>query len=180
MSQYFGLALVVGSWIGGYYLVRRWYNKDLPTISMHAASDKVAARIFASILIGFGLVFCYWLVRWFAPHLGLNAYFQTILAFTIVCQIVVGLAPDTTGWSRTIHRWAAYTMAVLYLPLSMLIIASDQLTTLARALCISLAVYMLAAFIFVAIAGRAKSKYLFFQVSCLVAFQLLILSAAYL
>ncbi len=75
MLQYFGLVLVIASWIGGYYLVRRWYDKDLPTISKHAASNKVAARIFAIIIVGFGLIFYYWLNHWFAPHLGLNAYF---------------------------------------------------------------------------------------------------------
>src|SRR5262245_50528551 len=88
MLQYFGLALVVGSWIGGYYLVRRWYDKSLPTISRHAASNKTASLIFAAILIGFGLVFYYWLNRWFIPHLDLSVYFQGILAITIACQIL--------------------------------------------------------------------------------------------
>ena len=180
MLQYFGLALVVGSWVGCYYLVRRWYDKKLPTISRHAASNKAASRIFAGILIGFGLVFYYWLIRWFIPHLELNVYFQGMLALTIVCQILVGLAPDTSGWSRTIHRWAAYTMGVLYLPLSVLILASDQLSVLARILCSLLAAYMLITFILVAVLRKAKSKYLFFQASYLVAFQVLILSAAYL
>ncbi len=180
MLEYSGLTLVIGSWIGGYYLVRRWYDKSLPTISRHAASDKTASRIFASILIGFGLVFYYWLNRWFVPHLHLNIYFQGTLAFTILCQILVGLAPDTTGWSRTIHRWAAYTMGALYLPLSALIIASNKLTALARVICVLLALYMFITFTLVAIARKAKGKYLFFQASYLVAFQVLILAAAYL
>jgi len=180
MLQYFGLALVIASWIGGSYLIRRWYNKDLPTISRHAASNKTASRLFASILIGFGLIFYYWLERWFVPHLKLNAYFQGILAFTIVCQILVGLAPDTSGWSKKIHSWAAYTMAVLYLPLSVLILTSSPLATLARIVCILLTLYMLITFTLVAVVGKAKGNYLFFQASYLVAFQLLILSAAYL
>lgn len=180
MLEYFGLAFVVGSWIGGFYIVKRWYDKSLPTISKHAASNKTASYIFAAILIGFGLVFYYWLNRWFVPHLGLDAYFQAILALTIACQILVGLAPDTDGWSRKVHRWAAYTMAVLYLPLSLMIIDSDQLTTLARILCALLALYMLLTFVLVAVARKAKSKYLFFQASYLIAFQVLILSAAYL
>lgn len=180
MLQYFGLTLVIASWVGGYYLVSRWYDKDLSTISEHAASNKSASRIFASILIGFGLIFYYWLNRWFVPHLELNAYFQGILAFTIVCQILVGLASDTSGWSRKIHRWAAYTMALLYLPLSVLIICSPQLNALARTVCILLTSYMLITFILVAVARKAKSRYLFFQASYLIAFQVLILSAAYL
>jgi hypothetical protein len=180
MLQYSGLTLVIGSWIGGYYIVRRWYDKSLPTISRHAASNKTASRIFASILIGFGLVFYYWLNRWFVPYLDLGVYFQGILGFTVLCQILVGLAPDTTGWSRTIHRWAAYTMGVLYLPLSVLIIASHQLTAIARIICVLLALYMLVTFSLVAVARKAQDKYLFFQASYLVAFQVLILSAAYL
>lgn len=180
MLQYFGLTLVIASWLGGYYLVNRWYDKNLSTISKHAASNKTASRIFAGILIGFGLIFYYWLNFWFTPHLKLNVYFQSILTLTIMCQILVGLAPDTSGWSRKIHRLAAYTMAVLYLPLSVLIINSDQLTLLARTICILLALYMLATFTLVAVLRKAKGKYLFFQASYLIAFQVLILSAAYL
>ncbi len=180
MFRYLGLVLVITSWMGGYYLVRRWYDKDLPTISRHAASNKTASRIFAAILIGFGLIFYYWLNRWFVPHLQLSVYFRGLLACTIVCQILVGLAPDTNGWSRTIHRWAAYTMAVLYLPLSVLILSSHKLTHLARSIGVVLAVYMLSAFILVAMAHRAKDKYLFFQASYLIAFQVLILSSSYL
>ncbi len=180
MLQYFGLVLVVASWVGGYYLVSRWYDKDLPTISRHAASDKSAYRIFATILVGFGLIFYFWLNQWLTPHLKLGAYFRGILGVTILCQIVTGLAPDTSGWSRKIHRWAAYTMAVLYLPLSVLIIDSGQLTRLTRTICILLALYMLITFVLVAVARKGKGKYLFFQASYLVAFQVLILSAAYL
>jgi hypothetical protein len=180
MLHYFGLVLVIASWIGGYYLISRWYDKDLATISKHAAGNKGASRIFAIIIIGFGLIFYYWLKNWFVPHLGLNAYFKAILAFTIMCQILVGLAPDTTGWNRKIHRWAAYTMAVLYLPLSILIIDSSHLTTVARTICILLASYIFLAFILFALAGKARDKYIFLQASYLIAFQLLVLSAAYL
>ncbi len=97
-----------------------------------------------------------------------------------MCQILVGLAPDITGWSRRIHRWAAYTMAVLYFPLSILVITSDKLTVIARIICILLTLYMLITFTLVAVARKAQGKYLFFQASFLIAFQLLILSAAYL
>jgi len=180
MFQHFGLALVIASWLGCYYLVSRWYDKDLPTISRHAAANKTASRIFAAILIGFGLIFYYWLDRWLVPHLKLNVYFQGILALTIVCQVLVGLAPDTTGRSRKIHRFAAYTMAVLYLPLSILIIESEQLSGLARIICILLALYMLVTFTLVAVLKKSKGKYLFFQAAYLIAFQILILAAAYL
>jgi hypothetical protein len=180
MLQYFGLILVIASWIGGYYIISRWYDKDLPTISRHAASSKKASYIFAIILIGYGLIFYLWLSHWFAPHLELNSYFKVILALTVVCQILISLAPDTSGFSRKIHHWAAYTMAILYLPLSILIINSHKLSTAARIICIFLTLYVLIAFMLVAVAGKAKGKYLFFQASCLVAFQVLILSAAYL
>ncbi len=180
MLHYLGLGLVIASWLSGYYLVRRWYDKGLTTISRHAASNKTAARLFAVILVGFGLVFYAWLIGWFAPHLQLNVYFQITLGLTIVCQILTGLIPDTTGSSQTIHRWAAYCMALLYLPLSVMIIVSHHLANRARVLCVALAVYMLVAFLLVAVAGKFKSKYLLFQSSYLVAFQLLILAAAYL
>jgi hypothetical protein len=120
------------------------------------------------------------LVKWFTPHLQLGSAFQFILAATVFCQIITALVPDTVSWRRKIHLLSAYSMAILYVPLSILIINSGRLTLLPRVVGTVLAAYMLIGFILVAMMGRAKSRHLFFQASYIVAFQLLILVAAYL
>lgn len=179
MFEYLGLFLVVLSWLGGYLLISRFYNKDLPTISKHAASNRTASRLFATILILVGAAFYWWLIKWFAPHLGLTFIFETILTITILCQFIAALAPDVNGWRGVIHRWSAWLMAILYLPLSVFIITSPQMTLISQAICSLLLLYMLIGFVLVAIMGKAKSKYLPLQASYVVSFQLIILVAAY-
>jgi hypothetical protein len=180
MFQFLGLILVVLSWLGGYLLISKYYDKKLTTISKHAASNKSASWLFAGILILLGVAFYYWLMVWFAPRLELSLTFQVILTAAIFCQFLAALAPDVIGWRGVVHRWSAWTMAVLYLPLSFLIIASPQLGPIIQILCGLLLAYMLVGFVLVAIMGKAKSKYLPLQASYIVAFQLIILLAAYL
>jgi hypothetical protein len=179
MFRYFGLLLVVSSWLGGYFLISKWYDKNLPTISKHAASDRTASQFFAVLSILLGLAFYYWLIEWLVPHLELTFIFTAILTITILCQLIAALAPDTSGWRKTIHRWAAYTMAILYLPLSILIIISPQLTPLTQVICSLLLIYMFVGFVLVAVMGKARPKYLLLQASYIIAFQLIIIIAAY-
>ena len=179
MFEYFGLILVVLSWLGGYLLISRFYNKDLPTISKHAASNREASWLFAAILILVGTAFYWWLIKWFAPHLELTFVFQVILTITILCQFIAALAPDVDEWRGVIHRWSAWLMAILYLPLSALIIISPQMTLVPQIICSLLVTYMFIGFILVAMMGKAKSKYLPLQASYIVSFQLIILVAAY-
>jgi hypothetical protein len=179
MFEYFGLILVVLSWLGGYMLISRFYSKDLPTISKHAASNRAASRLFAAILILVGAAFYWWLIKWLTPHLELTFMFQVILTITIFCQFIAALAPDIDGWRGVTHRWSAWLMAILYLPLSVLIITSPQMTVTPQIICSLLVAYMFIGFILVAIMGKAKSKYLPLQASYIVSFQLIILIAAY-
>jgi hypothetical protein len=179
MFQYLGLILVVFSWAGGAYLLTKWRNKTLHTISKHAASSPEANLFFASLLTVLGSLFYWWLVAWFVPHLRLGVLFVVLATLTIGCQILTGIFPDTTGWRRQIHRITAYTMAVSYLPLAAIIILSPlSLTT--RLLCIAITGYMVCTFTLLVLMKRAQKRYLAFQALYVVAFQMVILIAGYL
>ncbi len=180
MFRYLGLVLVMLSWLAGFYLVTKWRDRTLPTISRHAASSKHASLLFAAALIGLGVLFYIWLLGWFCPHLHLGLLFKIVLTLAVTCQIVTALAPDTQGLSRTIHLVAAFTMATLYLPLTALILAAPHLSVLARVLDSVAGLYMLATFILFVILGKAKARYLLFQASYIMVFQTAILVAAYL
>lgn len=180
MLKYLGLVLVMVTWLAGVYLVTKWRDRTLPTISRHAASSKRALLLFAAVLIGCGIVFYAWLLAWFCPHLQLGLPFKIILTIAIACQLVTAASPDTAGLSRTIHRIAAYTMAALYLPLTALILAAPRISVAARVLDSLAGLYMLATFVAVVLLGKAKTRYLLFQALYIVAFQCVILIAAYL
>jgi hypothetical protein len=134
LFQYLGLILVLVTWLAGYYLVMKWRDKNSHTISRHAASTKHASLLFAAVLISCGFLFYIWLLKWFIPHLGLGLAFLIALTMAMLGQLVTALAPDIEGLRRTIHHYAAYTMAILFMPLTALIFMAPHTSTLARIL----------------------------------------------
>lgn len=175
-----GLILVLLSWAGGTYLIRKWRGTKSMSISQHGASSPEAYRLLMAILILLGISFYIWLVACFAPHLGLGASFIAVLTVAIALQIVAGLVPDSDGWKSQVHQGAAYAMAWLYFPLSLMILASSEISQTAKIVGIACLAYMITATVLFFFAKKARSYYLIFQSLYIVAFQLIILSTAYL
>jgi hypothetical protein len=180
MFEYLGLALVAVTWLAGAYLVRKFRDPSLLTLSKHAASKPEAYRLFMLTLVICGVLFYVWLLGWFAPHLELGMAFTLLVTLVVFFQILAALIPDKGKKRAKTHRVAAYAMAVLYLPVCALIIASPELSAAARQICIFLTLYMLVTFISVVVIGVARSYYLAFQILYIMAFQAVILAAAYL
>ena len=180
MIEYLGLILVFITWFAGGYLVKKYRDPSLLTLSKHAASAPEAYRLFMFTLVICGVLFYVWLLEWFAPHLELGMAFTVLVTLMVLCQIIAAIVPDTLRGRRKIHRLAAYSMAVLYLPVCGLILFSPQLSSSARLICLALTLYMLVGFISVVIIGKARRYYLAFQIQYIIAFQVVILSAAYL
>jgi hypothetical protein len=180
MFQYLGLILVPISWLAGIYLVRKWRGTYAMSISKHAASAKGASKLFAVVLVGGGGLSYWWLIQWFTPHLELEAVFVVLLSFTAIAQIVVVLIPDTIGWRHHVHQKVALTMAACYVPLTYLILASSKVSTPARIIAyICIANVVVAWLLFLSV-KKTHNYYLIFQSLYIVAFQIIILSAAYL
>lgn len=179
MFEYLGLMLTSVFWLAIGYVLVKWRGAYDMSISQHAAGAKGAYTILFVTLVFVGIVFYYWLVSWFTPHLGLSQIFTYILSLTVLMQIIAGIIPDSTGWKHYIHQGVAYFMAILYIPLTYLIVTSDtisMLATIISALCIGY--IFLAAYLFFFV-KKARGYYLIFQSLYIVAFQLIILSAAY-
>lgn len=180
MFQYLGLALVPISWVAGVYMVRKWRGTYAMSISKHAASTKGASALFTIVLgVGSGL-FYWWLIRWVTPHLGLGALFVVLLSVTAAAQIIVALIPDSFGWRHHVHQKVALSMAILYLPLIYLILTSSNISNIAQVVGFACLAYMLIAAIGYATIKQLRNYYLIFQSLYIVAFQLIILAAAYL
>jgi hypothetical protein len=180
MFKYLGLILVLSSWFGGAYLVTKWRGTKAMSLSLHAASNKTALRLFATVLVGLGLLFYFWLVKWFVPYLSLSGAFVPLLTLTVACQCAAGIVADTEGWSRKVHYVAAYTMAYLYLPLGILILFAHGITPLAKGLGAICLTWMVVALLLCWFVKRTRPHYLVFQSSYIIAFQLIIVFAAYL
>jgi hypothetical protein len=180
MFEWLGLLMVLISWLAGFYLLKKWRGTNAMSISQHAASSPVASKLFGAILLVGGTVFYIWLISWFTAHLKLGPAFTIVLTITFIAQILSGLVSDSSGWKRKVHRIAAYSMAVFYLPLSLMIIASDDTAGIARVIGIVCLVYMLVAFYSFVILKKYKEHYLIAQTLYIICFQIIILSAAYL
>ena len=180
MFKFLGLLLILINWVSGLYLTRKWRGTRAMSISEHAASHKSAAKLFALVLIIGGGIFYVWLVAWFVPHLKLPAGFIVLLSVTMLGQVTAGIIPDAEGWKRIVHRTAAYGMAMLYLPLSFIIVSAHATPSNARITGTVCLTYMISAGLVFFTVKKARSHYLIAQSLYIVAFQLIILSAAYL
>ena len=180
MFAWLGLIVTVSIWLGLAILLTKYHDRQLGSISAHGSSQKGAARLFKLILMVGGPLIYWWLLGWFIPELHLSVLFTVLLTVVVVYQIVTGANNGAHGWSKTVHDYTAQVMALLYIPLAILILESSHIGLAARIICSSLAAYMINSYVLVEVMKRFKHIHLVFQTAYIVAFQLLILAAAYL
>ncbi|TAH34824.1 hypothetical protein EYC59_02805 [Candidatus Saccharibacteria bacterium] len=178
MFYWLGLVLVLASWLGGAVLLGKWRNKDFTTISKHAASSYGAHVFFASVLIVCGALFYVWLLTYLAPNVLYSAVFTALLSLSVLLQFATAIFPDKPGWKRTVHEYAAWGMALSWLPMAALLVGSGSLSDTARAIAAFCGSYMVITL--VVVAGFRKGKFLTYQALYVVAFQLALLAAVYL
>ena len=133
MFQWLGLLVTLLTWVGlAVLVVPRKGAQSFGSISAHGAANKRAALVFRALLVGGGLLFYWWLVGWFRPHLHLSALFTVLITTVVVYQLATGLNNGGKGLKRDIHGYTAQTMALLYMPLAALIIDAQGLSVAAR------------------------------------------------
>lgn len=176
--MHIGPMMILLSWAAGWYLLTKWRNKDFLTISRHAASAPITMALFAVVLVGCGGVLYGWMAYWLAPKLGLGSTFKVILLLAFICQSITALLPDIAGWRRVGHKLAAWTMAVLFLPMACLLTSATNLAPIARVVCGAFTLYMIIGIILV-FTRRIKTTFLFFQATYVVALQCIILMVTY-
>lgn len=178
--KYLGLFLVLLSWAAGIYMLRKWNDQRRSTsISRNAASNSGDLRLFAIVLIGIGSFFYTWLVWWFIPALDLSIVFLVLVTITFLTQIIAGIIPASEGLKSIIHKAAAFGGAFLYIPLSILIITASKISSGGKTIGILCLAYMLVACVSFFLVKKARSRYVIFQALYIMAFQIIILGAAY-
>jgi hypothetical protein len=180
MFTWLGLIATIFVWAGLALLLTRWRDSKRTSISSHGASAPGAALLFKILLVGSSVLYYVWLVGWYVPHLQLHAVFTVLLTVAMVYQVVTGLVNGQSGLSKDIHDYTSQTMALLYIPLTALVLQSPRLSLVSLIICAVLFAYMLNTHLIVEVMKRLKSKHLFFQTAYIVAFQLFILVSAYL
>lgn len=161
--QLLGLFSIAISWLAGGYIVYRWPAGTMKTLSKHAAANRTASILFAVVLAGGGALFYYFMLNWFIPTFELGRLFYQLMTLAFIAQCITGVFPDRAGWLSIIHTAAAYTLAVLFIPLTALIIESPVLSTSAQIIASLCLLYMFSTFVLIVVGGRAKNRYLIFQ-----------------
>ncbi len=180
MFKYFGVISVLLTWTALGYMLVRTYSKDHGSLSRHAASSKRAAIFFTAVLLPTGVAFCAWSMAWLGPHIGLTILFSIVLVATLLCLLLTVLITDTPGWRRKAHHHIAYTMAVLFMPLALLITIAPGVSLPARVLCAVMFAYMVTSYTWVVLMHHFTDKFLIFQISYIMVFQMVALVAGYL
>ncbi len=177
--KYLGLVLVLLSWVGSGYILAKWRGNKAMSLSAHAATSRHSALLFAGVLIGVGSLFYVWMLKWFVPALGLSRLFIGLLTLAFAAQLVAGLVPSVPVVRRQVHRMAAYGMALVFLPLSFMMLSAPNIQTFGRVAGIVCLVWLSFSCLLFALAPKARKAYLIFQVLYVMVFQLQILLIAY-
>jgi hypothetical protein len=180
MFTWLGLITTIFVWAGLALLLVRWRDSKRTSISSHGASAPGAALLFKILLVGSSVLYYVWLVGWYVPHLHLHVVFTIILTVAMMYQVIAGVVNGPRGLSSDVHAYTAQTMALLYIPLSVLILGSSRLGVVSLIICAVLFAYMVNTYVIVEVMKRLQAKHLIFQTAYIVAFQLLILVSAYL
>lgn len=179
IMKYLGLLLTILSWVGASYLLAKQHQNRNDGFSARAASSRRSSLVFAGVLGGTGSLFYLWLLSWFVPRLGLSSLFVTLLTITFVAQLVTGFVPNVPVVRQRVHRVAGWFMAVMYLPLSFLMLRAPNIQTFGRDAGVVCSAYLVISGIIFLSMPKAKTRFLVFQALYIGVFQLQILLIAY-
>jgi hypothetical protein len=170
----FGLILLVMT-----VTLRVWGRDHALSLSGHAAKQRPSYLLFLGGLITAGVLFYFFGSFWLAPILGLNAAFSVILAATAVLEVATALVPDAGGIKSTVHRTAAWSMAVGMGVLGVLVTTAPGISGMAQLICGMLVGYMVFAFLLFLFVPQTRAHFLIYQSSYVLSFFIVMLVPAY-
>lgn len=112
------------------------------TYSAHAAATKAGIKYyFVTFSIHLALVYIF-VVKWLVPTYHLPGVFSLLMLLAVIGEFIALLVPTTGGRMTLIHDISSYFMFVLLAPLSLMIAASPNFSTIVRTVSVLAAVYM--------------------------------------
>ena len=112
-----GLVSAVISWVGLLFLIWKWKRDGSMTFSQHAAQYR-SSRLFYALLWTVCLPPLFWFMVFpFAEKLALGLFFKVLVGLACVAMFIAATVPETTGWRIRVHRFSAFSMAILFVPI---------------------------------------------------------------
>ncbi len=156
-----------------------WGKDHAQSLSGHAAKQRPSYLLFLSGLTAAGVLFYLFGSQWLAPVLGLSASFALLLIVATILELVTALVPDSGGAKSTVHRLAAWSMAVSMGILGILVVSAPAISGLAQIICTVLVGYMAFAFCLFLFVPKTRAHFLIYQSSYVLCFFIVMLVAAY-
>lgn len=180
MFEYLGLVLVLSNWILIGLAVRRLGITRHRSISEHIASTRSGYWLGVLGLTVIGAMFFVWIMGYVVPKLGLGQGFVWLLMGAIALQVIAGFVPDDARtWRSKVHRVAAYGEAALFVPMSVLITGSSDISRIGVIAGMVALGYFLVSLLLYFFVPKARDHYIIFQALFIVVFQVQILVSAY-
>lgn len=175
-----GLITFLIVWAGFLFLTRKWKGNAAMTFSQHAAQTKASQLYyFALFLVSLPLLIVF-LFGWFIPYFHTPFIFGLIAAFAMTGMMVAATIPETTGKKVVVHRYAAFLMAVCFVPLLIIISLSSHFSDVVRFIALLSAAYQLFGIVLLHPTKGYHPKVLPLQASYIAVFNLTIIAATYL
>lgn len=167
------------AWIAISVLVVKWRGNATMTISRHAAAYRQAYLFMGIIEIIVLPMFTIFSVKWVANEFDLPFLFSLSMVVSMSALLVAAWIPDVSGWKGTVHQICAYGSALLFLPMSLMIYRSPEISTFAKWFSFVVLIYMTTCLVGFFVTKKARKYSLYLQSLYILLFDLSILAVVY-
>ena len=176
----FVLFALAAYWPAALFMVKTWKIGKHRSFSHHAAGERRAYYLFAVAITVETTCYSLFLFRWFIPYFGMSPFFQFLVVLTLVGHLVSGLVPETTGWKERTHWLAAYGVAWLFMPITLLLVTQSTISTPARIVALAALITQVTLFLQLKFRPKIRERFLIYQALYILTLPLVLVAATYL
>ncbi len=155
-------------------------NDKTKSISLHAAASKKTFILLAVLSPISMTLFIVFIIKWMAPTFNLSPVFVILSVVADVGYILAAWVPALEGRRGRLHDILAYGASLLLIPTAFILANSPNIATGSRLVNAVSVLTMLVILCVMVWHKPAKTKYLYYQIAYFLAFDISLLTAAYL
>jgi hypothetical protein len=171
-----GLLAIFATWVGLIFLIIKWPGNRSMTYSQHAAQTINSRIYYAAMWIIILPVFYYFVAIWLKDQLNLSDAYFVVASLATAGMLVAALVPEIGHKPRIIHRYAAFAMSTLMVPLLCFFMFSNEVVGFSKAIILfSILLMTFNVLLLMSKSGIHKNMF-FIQTSHILAFHISIIS----
>jgi hypothetical protein len=178
--KHFGVLATLILAVGLGFIIKRWPSGKNRTFSQHIAASRQGIVYYIGLFAVVLPILLLFFLRWFIPTNSFSWVFISAIVGAAILQFLCTLVPEVGGWKSTVHRFLAFTSAILLLVPIALIAISSNVSTVAMVVALLSFTAMSGIVLFLVAKNAEHESLLIIQTSYYALFFLAILSATYL